>query len=321
MSATTSQPAIPSPSSDVVNVAAQLKTDATLYNTFYLVGLIALGVVFLTAWLSPRIQRASVWFLFIFSWIFTSIASILLLGEQTGSLPNPTICLSQAILLYSAPVFSAYCGLSYILHLYFSVLAALRGKVWLLRSSIIVILHLVPCLVLIGMAILIVVITSMNPSILQRDPSGLYCHVTNTMPAKVEGTLIMGAMAILIVVEVLIVLIFIKTRRNWKQVNRVSKVESPADNMFLDAVVRAVIFTFLPLISLVMSIFDFLPNHSDPVQQYAISDIFVSTIPIAAALIFGTQRDMLKTWACGMRQIDEPSRTPSPSLKGSAESV
>ena len=75
-----------------------------LFDALYIVGLVSLIAIILTAWLSPTIRRSSTWFMFIWSWVFSSTANTLILGQQMGPEPMTGICLFQAMLVYGSPV-------------------------------------------------------------------------------------------------------------------------------------------------------------------------------------------------------------------------
>ncbi|KZT22579.1 hypothetical protein NEOLEDRAFT_643412 [Neolentinus lepideus HHB14362 ss-1] len=57
--------------------------------------------------------------IFMFPWIVSCISYTLLLfaGRQTGPAPSFCLCLTQAILIYAAPVLSAFAGMALILQL------------------------------------------------------------------------------------------------------------------------------------------------------------------------------------------------------------
>ena len=75
-----------------------------LFDVFYIVGGLLVLANLLTAWFSPHINRASTWTMFHFSWFLTSVANLLLLGQQTGPEPNKALCLMQSMFIYAAPV-------------------------------------------------------------------------------------------------------------------------------------------------------------------------------------------------------------------------
>jgi len=79
-----------------------------LYDAFYISGFVLMGSCIMTAWLAPSIKRGRTWFLFIFSWVLTSLANFMLLGQQTGPEPHTALCLIQSLFIYGAPVLLVY---------------------------------------------------------------------------------------------------------------------------------------------------------------------------------------------------------------------
>lgn len=75
------------------------------FDALYGLGLIALVIVLVTAWLNHRIRRFSTWYMFLASWFIDSTAKLLLIGQQTTRhVPSYGFCLFQAALLNATPV-------------------------------------------------------------------------------------------------------------------------------------------------------------------------------------------------------------------------
>ena len=76
------------------------------FDILYVIGLISLATIFLTALLSKRVHRQKTWFMVIISWVLNSVSNILLIGRQKTPLINlnPDLCLTQAVLIDSTPV-------------------------------------------------------------------------------------------------------------------------------------------------------------------------------------------------------------------------
>lgn len=76
------------------------------FDVLYVIGLISLGTILLTALFSNRVHRQSTWFMVIFSWVLNSASNMLLIGHQETPLVklNPGLCLTQAVLIDSTPV-------------------------------------------------------------------------------------------------------------------------------------------------------------------------------------------------------------------------
>jgi hypothetical protein len=74
------------------------------FDALCFLAVITLSIVFLTAWFSTRIRRVSTWYLYIFSWDTFSVARLLIVGHQTGSMPGRGICLFQSVMLHATAV-------------------------------------------------------------------------------------------------------------------------------------------------------------------------------------------------------------------------
>lgn len=92
-----------------MTVAVQPEADASdlpfivAFDVLQIVGFLLLVPVVLTAWRSPRVQRTSTWFAFVLSWVLSSVAFVIIVGQQTGPAPMAGVCLFQAALIYATP--------------------------------------------------------------------------------------------------------------------------------------------------------------------------------------------------------------------------
>ena len=73
------------------------------FDVLQIIGLITISAILCIVWFSPRIRRSSTWFSYMFSWVFSSISQLLLIGHQTGPILGHILCLCQAMLSNSAP--------------------------------------------------------------------------------------------------------------------------------------------------------------------------------------------------------------------------
>lgn len=74
------------------------------FNTVNIAGAIGTLALFLTALISPRVQRLREWYLFMSLWFLTSASNLLLIGAQlTDTKPGLKWCLFQASMIYAAP--------------------------------------------------------------------------------------------------------------------------------------------------------------------------------------------------------------------------
>jgi len=75
-----------------------------IFNALQVMGFLVLGAVFFTALLSPDVRRTATWFSMIAPWMISALSYFLIVGQQIGSDPGFGICLTQAGLVYAAPV-------------------------------------------------------------------------------------------------------------------------------------------------------------------------------------------------------------------------
>ena len=70
-----------------------------------LAGGVGLVLILMTAALSSKVKRSPTWYSFCFSWVFYAVSGSLLFlaGEQTNPTPPPSLCSTQAALIYALP--------------------------------------------------------------------------------------------------------------------------------------------------------------------------------------------------------------------------
>lgn len=77
----------------------------TSFDVLYLVSLLALLSILITAHASSRVRRLSTWHAFLGAWIFECLSKLSLVGQQTSPVPPQFgICAIQASLIEAAPV-------------------------------------------------------------------------------------------------------------------------------------------------------------------------------------------------------------------------
>ena len=73
------------------------------FDILQILGLISISATLCTVWFSSRIRRSNTWFSYIFSWGFSSIGCLLIIGRQTGPRPGHILCLCQTMLSNASP--------------------------------------------------------------------------------------------------------------------------------------------------------------------------------------------------------------------------
>ncbi|KAF5361397.1 hypothetical protein D9758_006254 [Tetrapyrgos nigripes] len=256
------------------------------YNALQIFGLITVAMVLSTAALSPGVRRSTIWYIFMSGWIVWCISYLLLVGHQTGPPPAHAFCTVQAALIYAGPPSNACATLGILLRLYLAVNATLKSRTKPLRWKVMVLNAGSPVtwvMVFTGSLVYGIV----NPDLVHRDPSGMYCNISSIVPSGVAASLVALFSVIMIIFEVIT---FTLLYQNWAAFRRLQRTAS-GDATSVAMVVRISIFSVLPMLALALSIRSaFSPSSNTG------CNITIAILPGAAGLIFGTQRDILTKW-------------------------
>ncbi|KAJ7429674.1 hypothetical protein B0H11DRAFT_1056457 [Mycena galericulata] len=258
-----------------------------IYNFLQIFGFVSLAIVVLTAWLSHTVHRTAAWYSFMGSWMYFCLCYFLIAGQQVGAEPSFGVCMTQAALIYSAPPLTSCVSLAFLLQLYTTVATVLKNgqmsRTWTM------VLHLFPFAVPFIIFWEALIIGLFHPHDVVRDSSGMFCSFTKiTFQVKLTAAIVLLAMIAMLVFEALTLVLLL---RNWTAFQRLRI--HPNNAVSLPLIIRVSVFSFLPMVAMVMSSLSLLPNS--PVAD-AKSNLVVAFLPSAAAVIFGTQRDILKAW-------------------------
>ncbi|KAJ7158708.1 hypothetical protein C8R46DRAFT_1224641 [Mycena filopes] len=257
-----------------------------LFNFLQIFGFLSLAIIVLTAWLSPTVHRTSAWYSFMLSWMFFCLSYFLIVGQQVGPEPSFEICVTQAALIYAAPVLTSCISLAFLLQLYSTVSSVLRsGPMSRIRTLL---AQTFPFATYLVVFLETLILGLSNRSEVARDISGMFCHLTNSLQKKVTATVVILAMLAMLVYEGLTVSLLY---RNWTAFKRL-RVRSN-DAVLLPLMIRISVFSFLPMVAMVVSSLSYL--SSSPIGDGQ-TNLIVAFLPAAAAVIFGTQRDILNSW-------------------------
>ncbi|KAK0201072.1 hypothetical protein DFS33DRAFT_1357046 [Desarmillaria ectypa] len=150
------------------------------FDTLQVLGLVLLLALLAPASLSPNVKRTATWFGMIVSGIVycASYSILMFIGGQGGQEPSAEVCLFQACLVHSSPIFCASCILGFVGELLTSFFLMSLGKTPP-RVTPIIILALSSLLSLF-VVLDILVMGLKNPEHIRRNESRLYCHITTS---------------------------------------------------------------------------------------------------------------------------------------------
>ncbi|KDR82176.1 hypothetical protein GALMADRAFT_222054 [Galerina marginata CBS 339.88] len=248
-------------------------------------GMVLLTAAFCTAFCSSRVPRASIWFTFIASLILMTVFNLLILGQQPGKPPNHIKCAVQAIFIYAVPVLIAHTAAALLLQVYLSMIFIRKSRK--LSNLHILLLNIVPVLTPIGILVYGITIGLQNPSVIQRDLSGMRCHVNvdhNQLFDYSLGASITGV-AVLVVLEVFVVSNLFRYRSTYEKLLTDSRM-SPR------VIIRVCFFNIFFILAVIVSLV--------PIRNRVNIEVFVNLIaaiiPAAAGIMFFTQKDILAVW-------------------------
>ncbi|KAJ7753302.1 hypothetical protein B0H14DRAFT_2802291 [Mycena olivaceomarginata] len=259
------------------------------FNVVSAFGLILLSIVFFTALLSPNVKRVSTWYSYMVSWMVFCITPFLVIGHQAPFDPPPSFapCVLDSALMYASRPFAAFGTLALILQLYLNVSTRLkRGEV---RSELVFMLLVVPPTVYLAIFLWTFILGIADPNAVKLEPEGFYCHLEKSLPSTVNACLVIFATFTALVIEVLIVVLL---SRNWRAFRALQRRDEHA--VSLSIIIRVSSFAVLPMIGLGLSFATYVPNLVDKI--FPPYNLLLAALPAAAALIFGSQTDILNIW-------------------------
>ncbi|KAH8799298.1 hypothetical protein DL96DRAFT_876428 [Flagelloscypha sp. PMI_526] len=254
------------------------------YDTLLISGFFISTTVFLTAALSKRIVRSFQWFIFMGFASWWSIQYLLLVGNQTTSTPPPrTLCLIQSASHYAAPSGTSFGLLALFYQIFLLLVECLENKAQsgsFLSSAVIA----TPFMVYIGVFVAGITVV--------RDELRVTCHFTGGTMAIVEaGAITLACLAIFILEG----LIMVKIWKNHSRL-RIFNGKSTTKHFSLSLVIRASAFSLLPVSGIIVSGVTMVRGYKDERTSTPAVNIFLSSIPLFAGILFGTQKDIIDVW-------------------------
>lgn len=277
------------------NVTATSTNVVVIFDALICVALSVLIPVIIIARVSPSIDRMKTWYCLLLSCSVYCISFLLLVGQQSGPEPGLPICIIQAGLVYAAPPMVASAALLFVVELDMRLSCAIFSR----RGRIRVIYWLcwgIPATH--GIVFWITMILGLSDTrTVKRQISGAYCHIDQTAPTLITGILTIVYLVLMLIFEVYTVYHLVRQRRV------VRKIRIRGSDFPLNLFVRTFAFSITGGIAIIL--IDILLNTSSPntINLFAI-------IPLAVALLFGSQLDILRTLMFWRRT--EPEDTPKP---------
>ncbi|KAJ7333401.1 hypothetical protein DFH08DRAFT_881155 [Mycena albidolilacea] len=252
-------------------------------------GFISVALVFLTVLLSPNVKRISTWYLYMLAWWSFTLSPFLVIGHQTHFDPPPSfaLCLVDSALIYASCPFAAFATLSLTLQLYLNITTRMKGGN--IRPVSGFVLLAIPLILYLFMFLWTLILGILNPDRVKLEPGGLYCHLDHSPQSIVGAGLVLLATFTALVIEVMIVILL---ARHWRAFRALQRPRE--HTVSLSIIIRVLVFAIFPVIGLGLGFTASVPGFTDRI--FPAYNLFLASLPTAAALIFGSQSDILHVW-------------------------
>lgn len=283
-----------------------------LLNLFLSLQLIALGgllLILATITLSSGIsKRHPIFINFIVTWIISCASYIFMVGHPIDWEPPYELCLIQASLIYTVPSLTSASTLTLVLHIMMFFRASFPlpdihgyGRSWYVW---LVLVPYIPAIITFSLSL---GIGLKHPETVRRIDSGMYCNMENQYPGKISAILVLVFMLACIILEVLI----------CRDVRRhMSALRNEVFGHLKATLIRVLAFSAFTVVAVIMSIIFFFTDNHGPALN-----IIIALVPIDAVLVFGTQEDILRSWASSIRSVFDFFRNLLPSKSRSETDI
>jgi len=127
-----------------------------------------------------------------------------------------------------------------------------------------------------------------DKSVVVRSPGEFYCNMTNTLPGRLSAIIVTVIMIICVCLDVYICIVL---RRYWHLVSGDLQAS-------LATVMRVMVFSAFSVVSVVLGLVFFFT----PLSRHGPAlNIVLSVLPFAAVFVFGTQKDLVRSWKAGFQ--------------------
>ncbi|KAF8896325.1 hypothetical protein BD779DRAFT_576134 [Infundibulicybe gibba] len=272
------------------------REEIILFNSLGILGILLMAITLAPALFSPsHARRSKSWVGQIIAWIIYSGAFLMLCGRQHGPDPPFGICMFQAALIYAVPVLTAAASICFMFDFHFRLTSALFNVRLSMAKQV---LPLVIPSVLFVYVFVEVSLLVQDPTVVQRQESLLYCHITTSTSSTITVVLVMVMGAILFPLQVWTTTVVL---RNWATFKNNTMTDMDTLSLFI----RFKIFT----VTLAAGLILFIVHKYTPVAFNW--NLALPAPPLLVWLAFGTQMDLINTWLFWLRLRRRPVNDPA----------
>ncbi|KAJ6606165.1 hypothetical protein DFH09DRAFT_3373 [Mycena vulgaris] len=258
-----------------------------IFDAVAVVASVSLALTLAPAVFAPNIHRSKTWYSMIVTMMIFPLLYLLNAGSQFhGEHPPPIgLCILQAGFIYAGPPACTVAVLCFLADMTLGLRAVLfNGK----RSQFVAsALIIIPSIVFACVFFEAIALVDGNRGV-HFDPAHMFCESNAKGPqVKISAILTMITLVLTLCMEVwTIVMLY----RNWSAVRSIRRTKT---DLQLSAMIRFGAFTLVVGFAAVMGAVT-LPNN---LIGGATWNIFLVTVPLLAALSFGTRRDIMSAYA------------------------
>jgi len=240
-------------------------------------------IILLTAVINRNITRSKTWYSFCISWTISCISYTLLTfaGQQTEMRPDYALCLIQGGLVYAAPPLTGATTLALAIHTFLNMRYVLASVSYPLHRLTVLALLIIPWLIWAVMIAGALVWGSHFPNLVVNGKNGTYCHYRNSPFSQLSSFIAVGLTVCIVAIESVIVYQLYRNRR-----------VASGKGYSMGMPIRVIIFSFMAVVALALAIAWL--SASKRGQEF---EMILAILPVAAGIIFGSQRDFIQAWS------------------------
>jgi len=258
-----------------------------IFDTVAVVATISLALTLAPAALSARIHRSKAWYSMITTMMIFPLLYLLNAGSQfeNENAPPIGVCILQAGFIYAGPPACTTAVLCFLTDMTLGLRAVLfKGKRNQFFMSALIV---TPSIIFASVFFEAIALVNAKRGV-HFDSAHMFCESDDNGPqVKISAVLTVISLALTLGMEVWTVSLLY---RNWSAVREFRQTKT---DLQLSVMLRLGVFTLVVGFAAVLGVIA-IPNNA---MGGASWNIFLVTVPLLAALSFGTRRDIISTYA------------------------
>lgn len=276
------------------------------YNTIEGVGLALTFSVLLTVTVHPQLSRLATWYLVMVSGATLALSNLLLAfsGHQGQSTAPFSLCLIQASLIYSTPIWLLLSATAFAVQFHLTTLFYIGKQPGRHISKDNRLIWIFPTGIFVVVTIALLAVGISQPDLVEVDDDGFYCHLKQNIGANSVTVFSVIYAPTAITLEALTCRLLY---RYWRISRKLDFRARSNGVISVGTVARLVAFTVAALLAIITCALYLLPS----IQNFKLVIIYNALLTQSGLVILGLNRSVVITWMFWRRQraSDESSDT------------